>query len=78
VFINGVLQTPGADYRVEGRTLVFDRELTAEAKMTPFQWARAALGIAGTYSKHDTVDIAYDHEGRKVVATGLRPHPDTH
>jgi hypothetical protein len=39
--------------------------------MTRFQWARAALGIAGTYGNHDTVDIAYDHEGRRVVATGV-------
>ena len=31
-----------------------------------------ALGIAGTYRKNDTVDIAYESGGRRQVATGLR------
>jgi hypothetical protein len=77
VFVNGVLQELGTDYRLEGRTLVFPRELTPELKMTRFQWARAALGIAGTYDRHDTVDIAYDHDGRRVVATGVPPRRES-
>ena len=41
--------------------------------MTKLQFVRAALGIAGTYGKHDSVDVIYEHEGRKLVATGLAP-----
>ena len=73
VFINGILQEYGTDYQLDGRTLVFPRALTPEIKMTKLQLLRAALGIAGTYSKHDTIDVTYQRDGRKLVATGLRP-----
>jgi hypothetical protein len=73
VYVNGILQEYGTDYQLDGRTLVFPRPLTAEVKMTKFQFVRAALGIAGTYTKHDTVDVTYQHNGRNLVATGLRP-----
>jgi hypothetical protein len=33
------------------------------------------LGIAGSYRKHESVDIAYVVNGRREVATGLRPQP---
>jgi hypothetical protein len=77
VYVNGILQEYGSDYSLDGRTLVFPRTLTAEVKMTKFQLVRAALGIAGTYSKHDSVDITYHHNGRNLVATGLRPRNDS-
>ncbi len=32
------------------------------------------LGIAGTYRKHETVDIAYERDGQRLVETGLHPH----
>jgi hypothetical protein len=73
VYVNGILQEYGTDYRLDGRTLVFPRPMTAEVKMTKFQFVRAALGIAGTYSKHDSIDVAYQRDGRNLVATGLRP-----
>jgi hypothetical protein len=77
VYVNGILQEYETDYRLEGRTLAFTRPLTAEVKMTKFQFVRAALGIAGTYTRHDTVDVAHVRDGRKLVATGLRPRsPD--
>jgi hypothetical protein len=31
------------------------------------------LGVAGTYRRHDTVDVVYERDGKRVVATGLRP-----
>ena len=73
VFINGVRQEPGQDFRVQGRTLVFSRPLAQEGRLGPLRWASMFLGVAGTYRKHDTVDVVYDREGRRVVATGLRP-----
>jgi hypothetical protein len=73
VFINGVRQEPGRDYRVQGRTLVFTRSLAQEGRLGPLRWASMFLGVAGTYRKHDTVDVVYEREGRRVVATGLRP-----
>lgn len=72
VYVNGVPQERGRDYRVEGRTLVFDRPLATEGKLGPMRWLSMFLGIAGTYRQNDTVDVIYDVEGRRTVATGLR------
>jgi hypothetical protein len=75
VFVNGVRQEPGRDYRVQGRTLVFSRELHHEGKLGPARWTSIFLGVAGTYRKHDNIDVVYKRDGRKVVATGLTPQP---
>jgi len=71
VYVNGVPQQRGGDYRVEGRTLVFARALATEGKLGPFRWLSMFLGIAGTYRQHDTVDVVYETGGRRSVATGL-------
>jgi hypothetical protein len=73
VFVNGVLQEPGRDYHVQGRTLVFKRELAQEGKLGAMRWTSIFLGVAGTYRKHDSVDVVYKRDGRRTVATGLRP-----
>lgn len=73
VFVNGVRQEPGKDYRIQGRSLVFTRSLAQEGRLGPIRWASMLLGVAGTYRKHDTVDVVYQRDGRRVVATGLRP-----
>lgn len=73
VFVNGVAQQLGRDYRVQGRTLVFTRSLAQEGRLGALRWASMFLGVAGTYRKHDTVDVVYERDGRRVVATGLRP-----
>jgi hypothetical protein len=74
VFVNGVPQRAGVDYRVQGRTLVFNRELHHEGKLGAARWTSIFLGVAGTYRRHDTVDVVYERGGRKTVATGLTPH----
>jgi hypothetical protein len=71
VYVNGVPQQRGRDYRLEGRTLVFDRRLATEGKLGPMRWLSMFLGIAGTYRQHDTVDVVYEAEGRRAVASGL-------
>jgi hypothetical protein len=73
VFVNGVRQEAGRDYNVLGRSLVFGRELHHEGRLGAARWTSIFLGVAGTYRKHDSVDIVYERGGRKVVATGLRP-----
>jgi hypothetical protein len=71
VYVNGVQQQRGVDFVVEGRRLRFLRPLAQEGKLGFWRWASIALGIAGTYRKHDTVDVVYSVGGRRVVATGL-------
>ena len=73
VYVNGVRQEPGRDYRVQGRTLIFSRDLAQEGRLGATRWASMLLGVAGTYRKHDSVDVVYRRDGRRTVATGLRP-----
>ncbi len=71
VYVNGVHQHEGSDFDVEGRTLVFDRELRTEGKLGFWRWTSIFAGIAGTYRQNDSVDVVYEREGRRVVATKL-------
>ncbi len=75
VFVAGVRQARGADYEVIGRTLVFPRPIAQEGKLGFWRWAAMWLGVAGSYRKHETVDVAYVSNGRRAVATGLVPQP---
>jgi hypothetical protein len=72
VFLNGVPQRPGVDFEQAGRTLFFGRELATEGRLGFWRWTSMVLGVAGTYRKNDTVDVAYESGGRRQVATGLR------
>ena len=75
VFVNGVGQREGGDYRIEGRTLVFDRELRTEGKLGFWRWLSLWVGVAGTYRQNDSVDVAYQRGGKPVVATRLPLEP---
>jgi hypothetical protein len=72
VYVNGVRQEPGRDFQLEGRALVFPRPLAEEGKLGFWRWASMWLGIAGTYRKHETVDVVYSSGGRRMVETGLK------
>ena len=75
VYANGVPQTEGIDFRVEGRTLVFSRELKTEGKLGFWRWTSIFVGIAGTYRQNDSVDVVYERDGQRVVATKLPVEP---
>ena len=75
VFVNGVEQTEGSDYEVEGRTLLFERELKTEGKLGFWRWTSIFVGVAGTYRQDDSVDVVYESGGRRVVATKLPLEP---
>jgi len=74
VYISGVLQKEGADFRLDGRTLVFERELRKD-KVSGWRWLLGAWGV-GTYRQNDSVDIRYALDGRPMVAEGLDIEPD--
>jgi hypothetical protein len=75
VFVGGVKQTQGVDYELIGRSLVFPRPIAQEGRLGFWRWTSMWLGIAGTYRKHENVDLVYEVNGRREVATGLRPQP---
>jgi hypothetical protein len=71
VFVNGVLQEPGADFTAYGGVLRFSKPLAREGRLGLLRWASMFLGVAGTYRKNDSVDVVYEAGGRRVVASGL-------
>jgi hypothetical protein len=71
VFLNGVLQQQGKDFRVEGSVLVFERPLAHEGKLGFWRWLSLLLGVAGTYRQNDSVDVVYERGGRRVLANNL-------
>ena len=73
VFVSGVRQDRGSDYEVLGRMLVFPRPIAQEGRLGFWRWLSMWLGIAGTYRKHETVDVVYESAGRRQVETGLVP-----
>jgi hypothetical protein len=74
VFVNGVPQTEGRDYRVKDRRLLFEEELVTEGRIGFWRWTLMFFSIAGTYRRHHSVDVQYRRGGRERVATGLEIH----
>jgi hypothetical protein len=75
VYVNGVAQQEGVDFRVVDGALVFARELQQEGRLGFWRWASIVFGAAGTYRQNDVVDVAYDRDGRRAVASGLSVEP---
>jgi hypothetical protein len=71
VYVNGVLQERGPDYQIHGRTLRFSKPLAHEGRLGLVRWVSMFLGVAGTYRKHDSVDVVYEAGGKRRVASGL-------
>jgi hypothetical protein len=73
VYLNGVAQREGADYRVKGRSLIWDRELRKD-KISGWRWFLGAWGV-GTYRQDDSVDVRYEVDGAPRLAEGLEITP---
>ena len=69
VYVNGVPQAEGADYRVEPGALVFGRELVPPRRTTVRFLAR--LMVAGRYAPEHTVDVVYIRDRRSYMAHKL-------
>jgi hypothetical protein len=75
VYVNGVAQREGVDFRVVDGALVFARELHQEGKLGFWRWASITFGVAGTYRQNDVVDVTYELGGRRAVASALPVEP---
>ena len=73
VFVNGVAQNEGSDYRLVGRELVFDgRLLKKEGRLGFWRWTSMFLGLVGTYKQNDSVDVHWtDSGGEQRIAVYL-------
>jgi hypothetical protein len=76
VYVNGVVQREGDDFRVDEESLVFSRELHQEGKLGFWRWASITFGVAGTYRRNDVVDVTYARNGQRAVASNLPVGPD--
>jgi len=78
VFVNGIEQSEGADYSVEGREIVFSRPIVKE-KMGTSRWLAMYLGLWGTYRKNETVDLQFSRNGKIELLSDLAvvPYPET-
>jgi hypothetical protein len=73
VYVNGVPQELGRDFRVSSGELVFRRELVRQ-KLGPRAWLIGFWGI-GTYKRNDEIDVRYELDGRPMVAQNLEITP---
>jgi hypothetical protein len=76
VFVNGVQQELGRDYRISEGSLIFHRELVKEGRLGFWRWFLGAWGI-GTYRRNDQVDVAWEKDGHPHVAHALDIEPIT-
>jgi hypothetical protein len=76
VFVNGVPQEEGEDYRVVGHELQFSKPLAKE-RLGFWRWTAMFFALFGSYGKNDEVDVQYKLHGADHVATGLEIVPPT-
>ena len=78
LFVNGVPQQEGKDYRIEGRDLVFpDRLLKKEGRLGFWRWTSIFIGLVGTYRQNDSVDVHWttpDGEHKVAVYLDIELH----
>ena len=74
VYVNGVRQTEGVDFERRSGRLVFSRPLVKEARLGFWRWFLGAWGV-GTYRQNDSVDVAYEVDGRPALVEGLDIEP---
>jgi hypothetical protein len=70
VFINGVEQREGVDYRVAAGEIVFSRDIVKE-KVGKGRWLAMYLGLFGTYRKNETVDLQFTRDGKVTLLSDL-------
>lgn len=75
VFVNGVEQREGVDYRVSAGEIVFTRDIVKE-KVGAGRWLAMYLGLFGTYRKNETIDLQFSREGKVTLISDLPVQPD--
>jgi hypothetical protein len=75
VFINGVEQREGDDYRLAAGEIVFTREIVKE-KVGTGRWLAMYLGLFGTYRKNETIDLQFNRNGKVELVSDLPVQAD--
>ena len=69
VYVNGVPQELGVDYRISEGELLFERELVHQ-KLSLWAWFMGFWGV-GTYKRNDEIDVRYEVDGQPRLAHNL-------
>lgn len=75
VYINGIEQSEGTDYRVAAGEIVFTRQIVKE-KVGTGRWLAMYLGLFGTYRKDETIDLQFQRGGKTELISDLAVEPD--
>ena len=77
VFVNGIEQSEGEDYSIEGDEIVFSRAIVKE-KVGAGRWLAMYLGLFGTYRKNETIDLQFTRDGKVELRSDLPvvPYPE--
>jgi hypothetical protein len=70
VFVNGIEQREGADYRVAAGEVVFTRDIVKE-EVGKGRWLAMYLGLFGTYRKNETIDLQFQCHGKTELLSDL-------
>jgi hypothetical protein len=70
VFVNGVEQHEGEDYRLAAGEIVFTRDIVKE-KVGTGRWLAMYLGLFGTYRKNETIDLQFRRNGKIELLSDL-------
>jgi hypothetical protein len=74
VFVNGIEQTEGEDYSVQGGEIVFSRPIVKE-KVGAGRWLAMYLGLFGTYRKNEAIDLQFQRDGKTQLLPDLAVVP---
>jgi hypothetical protein len=75
IFVNGVAQSEGADYRIAAGEIVFTRQIVKE-KVGTGRWLAMYLGLFGTYRKDETIDLQFQRGGKTELISDLPVQAD--
>lgn len=76
VFINGIEQQRGVDYKILDGEVVFAEPIIKEGKLSGMRWLVMLIGLFGNYAKNETVDLTYRIAGRTHHAPDVPVIPD--
>jgi hypothetical protein len=75
VFVNGIEQHEGEEYRIAAGEIVFTRQIVKE-KVGTGRWLAMYLGLFGTYRKDETIDLQFQRAGKTELISDLAVEPD--
>lgn len=58
VYVNGIVQSEGADYALDRGHVVFNRPIVKE-QVSGARWLAMFLGLFGSYGRNEVVDVEY-------------------